>query len=145
VKLTSKACVREHPMSDSLRVVVALCYQGPSGFLIVPDCPYCFCTHIHRVTGIKPLSNVHVNGAVIPYLPGMPTKISECSDRGRTYVLELRNKVEIPQEKKKLCRGVKNNGEPCSKTVRKGYCVCIFHAKQQAAILERRYAELVGT
>jgi hypothetical protein len=132
-------------MADSVRVVIALCYQGPDKYLIIPDCPYCYAQHRHRVEGIKPLSEAHVNGAVVAYTAEMPTKISECLGRGRTYALELREKSEVPQEKKKLCRGVKNNGDPCSKPVRKGYCVCIFHIKQQASILERRYAELTGT
>jgi len=132
-------------MAESLRVVVALCYRGQNKFLIIPECPYCFSQHKHRVEGIKPLSESHTNGAVVPYLEEMPTKISECLDRGRTYALELREKEEVPQEKKKICRGVKKDGNPCSKTVRPGYCVCTFHASQHIDIIERRYAELTGT
>jgi hypothetical protein len=133
------------PMTESVRVVIALCYRGTNQFLMVPECPYCYTTHKHKVEGIKPLSERHANGAVVPYLPEMPTKISECPDRGRTYALELRDREEVPQEHKKICRGVKNNGEPCSKRVRPDYCVCTFHVRQQRDIIERRYSELTGT
>lgn len=132
-------------MTESVKVVIALCYSGVNKFLIIPECPYCYSEHKHRVEGIKPLSEKHTNGAVVPYLPEMPTKISECIDRGRTYALELRESDQVPKEKKKICRGVKKDGSPCSKTVRAGYCVCTFHVRQQTAITEKRYTDLTGT
>lgn len=132
-------------MSETVKAVVALCYRGLDKFLIIPDCPYCFCQHKHRLEGIKPLSERHANGAIVPYLSEMPTKISECPDRGRTYVLELRTKEEIPQESKKICRGVRMNGDPCTLKAKVGYCVCGFHTRQQAEIIKRRYTELTGT
>ena len=132
-------------MSDSPRVVIALCYPSVDKYLIVPECPYCFCQHKHRLPGIKPLAERHTNGAVVPYTEDMPTKISECSDRGRTYALEVREKSEVPQEKKHTCRGTKRDGTPCSKPVRPDYCVCSFHLRQQVGIVEQHYAELTGT
>jgi len=128
-----------------IRVVLALCYRESTGYLIIPDCPYCYGIHKHRVPGIKPLGTRHTNASVVPYSSEMPTKISECLHGGHTYALELRAVNDIPYDKKKLCRGVKKNGEPCSKTVRKDYCVCSFHLKQQATVLAARYAELTGT
>lgn len=131
-------------MNKIIRVVVALCYQGPNKFLIIPSCPYCFSSHQHRLTGILPLASKHSNGEVIEYHSDMPTKISECLLQGRTYCLELRPKEEIPIEKL-ICRGIKKNTEPCSLPARKGYCVCRHHISQYGDLITKRYKELTGT
>jgi hypothetical protein len=125
------------------RVVVALCYRSPGNFLTIPNCPYCFCTHKHRVPGITLTRIKHVNGAVIPYRRSMFTKISDCETASYTYALELRRETEIPIELKKLCRGVTAKNRPCQRKVRAGACVCLTHEKQLEAITTKRANELL--
>lgn len=116
------------------KVVIALCYYGPNGFLIINECPFCFCSHKHRVRSITTTIEKHKNGDVIPYHSSMVTKISDCRTPVHTYALELREKSEVPIEIRKLCRGTTAKGVPCKKLARRGECVCASHVYQLETI-----------
>lgn len=132
-------------MASQVRVVVALCFEGLNNFLIIPECPYCYCRHSHRCPGLKPLSTRHRNGELIPYTPDMATKISDCQTTAHTYALELRDKKDVPVEKIKLCRGVTAKNKPCKCKSNPGYCVCKIHFKQMQSIADKRLVLLYGS
>jgi hypothetical protein len=121
-----------------LKVVIALCYEGPNRFYIIDNCPYCFCSHKHRSSrqlAVVASDRRHRNGEVALYEEGMVTKISDCQTTARTYALELRKKEDIPLEPRKHCRGTTRKGKACQRYARLGHCLCLAHDHQMADLV----------
>jgi len=129
------------------RVVIALCYEDDGGFLVIPDCPYCFIEHKHRVPHLKPLKSNYLNGMLAQYEKGMAIKISDCLTAGRSYALALcpRSCFLVAERPKLLCHGITQKGTACKRAARPSVCVCTLHYRQLEDIVTARLAELYGT
>ena len=122
----------------SNRVVIALCYRSVKDIVIVPSCPFCFCTHIHHVPRdiLTKFTTKHKNGEVVDYDEYMIGKISDCMFHAKTYVLELRDYTELEISESKLCIGKTRKGTPCKTKVKSNNCLCKRHSGQMENLIQ---------
>ena len=124
------------------RVVIALCYEGINKYYLIPECPFCFTPHRHRLSSTPSLKTDSTNGQYVLYQEGMITKISDCRGPSGIYALELREKKEFDFKKKSTCHGKTIRGIKCKKLVKIDNTVCIFHANQLNEVISNRIEQL---
>lgn len=126
-------------------IVIALCYLGAGGYVVIPECPFCFASHKHKVPDIKELEDDYKNGDHVPYTSRMFTKVSDCIYYASIYSLVLKPIDFFHLPVKLKCKGITKAGEPCKRNAQPGICVCGTHYPQHRQLIEKRRKELLKT
>ena len=131
----------------SNKVVIALCYRALKDVIIVPSCPFCFCSHTHHLPiDILSMQNIkHENGELTEFNEECITKTTDCMYMCKTYALELRNENEITTKEPKLCMGITKKNTPCKTKLKSNVCVCKRHYNQMEKIIQDRINKLFIT
>lgn len=120
-KKVSHVLLPERPQNREISE--AHCYKNEKGFIVVPQCPYCLCQHVHKPPkdGSEEISGVH---------------LSKCLYDVYLYDLVLKPKEEcyIPTR----CAAIKVDGSQCMIKRSKDLCVCYHHVTAfHKALLDR--------